>query len=197
MVFNGLDGSFAPKPIYRKDIPRKKKVNWDQVTNNEGIPILSFAMNGISPLQKVKFQRLEHDGAYVPNPAELLWICSKLKAEKVPNWGGFMSTFSKSTSTMPSSIVMLPIIDLNANDPTALYSLLKFIYRQCERLNYPETAVTFDQPLYIKSYEIVKHEKLPIFVRLCLPPGHEFPWFHRIPYGWQWIERCFGSSVCN
>ena len=108
MVFNGLDGSFGPKPIYRKDIPRKKKVNWDQVTNNEGIPILSFAMNGISPLQKVKFQRLEHDGAYFPNPAELLWICSKLKAEKVPNWAGFMSTFSKSTSTMPSSIVMLP-----------------------------------------------------------------------------------------
>ena len=92
--------------------------------------------------------------------------------------------------------MMLPIIDLNANDPTALYSLLKFVCSQCERLGISETAVTFDQPLYIKSFEIVKSEKMPIFVRLGA--FHQsMSFIGSIGYLMEGIERCVGGNLCD
>ena len=65
-----------------------------------------------------------------------------------------------------SHISMLPIIDLHATDPTALYSLLLFVSEQCTKLNIKVPCVTFDQQLYIKAFEIVSSKRMNIFVRL-------------------------------
>ena len=48
-------------------------------------------------------------------------------------------------------IMMLPLIDLNPNDETCIYSTLLYIIEQSKRLNIEIPSVTFDQPLNAHS----------------------------------------------
>ena len=50
---------------------------------------------------------------------------------------------------------MLPIIDIDATDPTGLYC-----YSLKKKLNIKMPSITFDQQLDIKAYEIVRSKKL-------------------------------------
>ena len=100
------------------------------------------------------------------NGRDIIWVCNRLCKPDSPSWAGFMSITSRSEPKSSSIVTMLPIIDLNASDPNSLFSLLSFIVEQCHKYNIPETAVTFDQPLFIKAFEIVHAESMPIFVRL-------------------------------
>ena len=69
--------------------------------------------------------------------------------------------------TLPKSrVTMLPIIDLHATDPSAIYSLLLYLIDQSTKLNIKVPCVTFDQQLYIKAYEIVASKNMSVFVRL-------------------------------
>ena len=77
-----------------------------------------------------------------------------------------MSSSCNGQVSPKSRVSMLPIIDLHATDPTALYSLLLFLKEQCKKLNIKVPCITFDQQLYIKAYEIVQSKKLGVFVRL-------------------------------
>lgn len=52
-----------------------------------------------------------------------------------------------------TSIMPVPFINLSASNPTTLYSALNFAANQCKTNNQP-CIVTFDQPLYIKSWKI-------------------------------------------
>ena len=61
---------------------------------------------------------------------------------------------------------MLPVMDLHATDPTALYSLLLFVDEQCKKLNIRMPCVTFDQQLYVIAYNIVSSKNMDIFFRL-------------------------------
>lgn len=83
-----------------------------------------------------------------------------------PSWSGYMSLTTNGQVLPKSHVSMLPIIDLHATDPTAIYSLLLYITDQCIKLNVKIPCVTFDQQLYIKAYEIVSSMKLNVFVRL-------------------------------
>lgn len=83
-----------------------------------------------------------------------------------PSWSGYMSSTFNGQVSPKFRLSMLPIIDLSATDPTALYSLLLFLKEQCKKLNIKVPCITFDQQLYIKAYEIVQWKRLGIFVRL-------------------------------
>ena len=83
-----------------------------------------------------------------------------------PSWPGYMSSTSRGGNQSTSAVTMLPIIDLYATDPTALYSLLSFITDECRKLNVSMPCVTFDQQHYVKAYEIVSSKNMNIFVRL-------------------------------
>ena len=79
---------------------------------------------------------------------------------------GYMSTVVTDQHFAKSYITMLPIINLPATDMTALHSLLVFVTEQSSKLNVPTPTITFDQPLYVKAYEIVSSTNMNIFVRL-------------------------------
>ena len=53
-----------------------------------------------------------------------------------------------------SEVLILPMIDLDPNDTTCIYSTLLYIQEQASRLNLPTACVTFDQPLWLKAMEI-------------------------------------------
>ena len=83
-----------------------------------------------------------------------------------PSWSGYMSATFNGQTLPESHVTMLPIIDLHATDPSALYSLLLYLIDQSSKLNIQVPCVTFDQQLYIKAYEIVASKKMKVFVRL-------------------------------
>ena len=97
---------------------------------------------------------------------DLLWASSYIFKSMCPSWSGYMSASFNDQPLPKSSVTMLPIIDLHATDPSALYSLLLYLIDQSNKLNIQVACVTFDQQLYIKAYEIVASKKLKIFV--CL-----------------------------
>ena len=64
-----------------------------------------------------------------------------------------------------SHIEYMPIIDLNPNSDTCIYSILHFVLQESQKTN--QTAcITFDQPLWLKAMRIIKAENLPIVCRL-------------------------------
>ena len=64
------------------------------------------------------------------------------------------------------SIDFLPIIDLDPNDETCIYSTLQFVIREAARLGIPTPCITFDQPLWQKATGIIKIENLNVVCRL-------------------------------
>ena len=57
-----------------------------------------------------------------------------------------------------SDVLMLPILDLNPNDKTCIYSVLLIVIEQSKKLSVT-TPITFDQPLWIKALEIITAKK--------------------------------------
>ena len=57
---------------------------------------------------------------------------------------------------------MLPIIDVNPNDETCIYSTLFFVIKQLKKLNVTTPSTTLDQSLWLKALEIITTKKLNI-----------------------------------
>eukprot|EP00111_Clytia_hemisphaerica_P004901 TCONS_00014092-protein len=77
-----------------------------------------------------------------------------------PSWPGYMRKVCTGTYPGQSSVSLLPIIDLNPNDMTCAYSTLVFVKSQSEFSGINTPVITFDQPLWIKAYEIIKEKSL-------------------------------------
>ena len=65
-----------------------------------------------------------------------------------------------------STITFSPIIDLNPNDESSIYSTLLFVIEQAKRVRVPVSCVTFDQPLWLKACGIIEEAGLDIVARL-------------------------------
>lgn len=74
-----------------------------------------------------------------------------------PMWSGIMQTISKGAHPGKSSIVILPIIDLNPSDPDCVYSTLTFFAKEAKKHNVTPVAA-FDQPLWWKAQLIIQNE---------------------------------------
>ena len=87
-----------------------------------------------------------------------------------PNWSGFLqcSTSAASSKGSTCSIDFLPIIDLNPSDESCIYFILLFVISRAKKLNVHTPSITFDQPLWIKAFDIIHAENLPI---VCKPGG--------------------------
>ena len=62
------------------------------------------------------------------------------------------------------NVTILPVLDLNPNDESSLYSTLLYIEDQVQKLGVPDFATTFDQPLWLKAMEIVEAKNMKKFV---------------------------------
>ena len=69
------------------------------------------------------------------------------------SWSRFMqaATKPKDERFKKESIDFLPIIDLDPNDETCIYSTLQFVIREAARLGIPTPCITSDQPLWQKA----------------------------------------------
>ena len=70
------------------------------------------------------------------------------------------------THVQKSTITFSPIIDLNPNDKSCIYSTLLFVIEQAKRMCVPVPCVTFDQALWLKTCCIIEEAGLDIVARL-------------------------------
>jgi hypothetical protein len=156
-------------------VPRWKHVAVDTLTC---IAIVPYKMPHISALSKLKMTSIESLREcilkYSPplsTKLNLVWHAGYHFQDEFglkPNWSGFVLNVSESSDSFHpvSEIRLLPIIDLNLNDLTSIYSTLLFVERQAKILNMPTACITFDQPLYSKAVEISLSSRMDVVCRL-------------------------------
>ena len=83
-----------------------------------------------------------------------------------PNWSGFMQKHLNGDYSGKATVTFLLIINLNSSDESCIYSTLLFVEQQARQLNIPTPCITFDQPLFIKAFEISKAKSMNIVIRL-------------------------------
>ena len=76
---------------------------------------------------------------------------------KVIETSGMMQFVQKGDHPGMSSVMFLPMIDVNPSDATCIYSTLKFLAEHAKYHN-ASHVVTFDQPLWWKALMIVDTE---------------------------------------
>ncbi|CAG2201846.1 unnamed protein product [Mytilus edulis] len=74
-----------------------------------------------------------------------------------PGWSGIMQMIHKGEYPGKSTVVFLPMIDMNSSDMSCIYSTLLFVSNQAHRYN-RTPVLTFDQPLYWKALTIIQNE---------------------------------------
>lgn len=90
---------------------------------------------------------------------DLLWKVSWLLRPRRPCWSGLMQLICKGDHPGQSSVIFLPMIDMDPTDMTCIYSTLKFVCKQAK--HYDVTPIiTFDQPLWWKAMSVIENEPL-------------------------------------
>ncbi len=113
-------------------------------------------MSEFDGLQFVHYPKLqEYDVKDHTANGDLLWnIYLSLRSPR-PAWVGMMQMIHKDDHPGQSSILFLPIIDMNSSDMTCLYTTLLYVSSHAK--HYGVTPIlTFDQPLWWKALIIQK-----------------------------------------
>ena len=123
------------------------------------------------------YLQLEPVTAYDPtSQVDVLWKTTLLLQSPRLAWSGMMKI-------LQSSVTCLPMIDLDPNDPSCIYSTLKFVSSQAGNVT---PVLTFDQPLYWKVLTINRLQPTDNALKdVVLGPG----WFH--------MDMSFLGSIGN
>ena len=160
-------------------IIKLKCVTASSLVKNRAIPIISYHTPDESGLWNLPFKSLNSlpypNVVSSPTCLDTIWHAGLYLANsnsKRPNWSGFMQAVYVPAGSYPhpADIHVLPIIDLNPNNVTCIYSTLCFIENQAKLLNMKTACITFDQPLWLKAVETVQSTKLNVVC--CLGAFH-------------------------
>ena len=84
---------------------------------------------------------------------DALWKASLLLHPKRPGWSGLMQMVQKGEYPGQCSVLYLPMIDMDPNDFSCIYSTLCYVSSHAKKYNVTP-IVTFDQPLWWKALQI-------------------------------------------
>ena len=97
----------------------------------------------------------------------LLWHSSHVFRDgDQASWSGFMQTYMTGDHPGKAQVLLLPIINLKPTDETCIYSTLLFVRSLSERYEMGTACITFDQPLWLKSVEIIQSKSLNVVCRI-------------------------------
>jgi len=134
-------------------IPRLSRCNSSVIIRNRSIPLLQYCSPTSSPLSTLSFSPwLNLKTPYImPDTCniDLMWHCSWFSQDEHarPNWSGFMYEYHAKFQSSPVAkcdIRLHPIIDMNPNDMSCVYSTLQFIISWCIDFGIVTPCVTFD-----------------------------------------------------
>ena len=144
-----------------------------EIVSKAKIPISWCNIPDIAALTKIRFKPIVE--LHSPQPFSLS-LCINLFCqlsfissadENRAQWNGFMQLHEHGKSHPgKSQVFMAPIINLNPSDENCIYTTLLFIRKQATSMNVATPSINFDQPLWLKAYEITKSKQLDIVVQL-------------------------------
>ena len=144
-------------------LPRSTKVRSAAVLGEFGqIPVLPFKRKVGTGLAKHivgEWRCLKPSSVKLAEHLDTLWVASfslyKPLGATCPNWSGFMQMAVQSLDFESSDINILPFINLDPTDLSTIYSALKYAQNLCDKHKLGICPVTFDQPLFIKSCDVI------------------------------------------
>ena len=86
---------------------------------------------------------------------DFLWIVCKPFVDNIPSYSAFMQSNIQGAHSGVSSVNFLPMIDMNPNDPSCIFSTLLHVLREAEKTR-SVPILTYDQPLFWKALLIVQ-----------------------------------------
>ena len=151
-------------------IPRRKIMRVGDLIRNCAIPIKPYVLPLSSGLSKISFKPfMELKSPYVipkDTSLDLMWHAARFLRNPIPSWSGYMSKVSSGDYPGKSHTQLLPIIDLDPNNLSCIYSTLLFVVNQAKHLNVKTPCMTFDLPLWQKSSEIAASSSFDIVLIL-------------------------------
>ena len=168
----GIIASVTPGTKHSQLVPRRK-VNSDDLCTTGRIQIQHQG----SPSQAVEIKYNSIVIKEVQDPTanlDILWKTSLLFGLSRPAWSGMMQLSHRGNHPGQSSVTFLPMIDMSSNDPTCIFSTLKFVSEHAQQHNVTP-IITFDQPLWWKALMTIMSEPLGSDLRkivLCLGGFH-------------------------
>ncbi|KAK6186306.1 hypothetical protein SNE40_008368 [Patella caerulea] len=133
----------------------RKPVGLLDITEDTKIPVHQYhAANRLR--SSLQFEKVCLDEIpIIDRKIDILWEMSFRYKSVSPNWSGMMHMIHANMQHPGKfSVYLLPMIDLQSSDKTCIYSTLRYICGIAHTNKIP-AIVTFDQPLYWKSREIV------------------------------------------
>ena len=136
---------------------RRTDIKVEEITEKAKIDI-KYYREECKGLLKVKFEELMttliHD---LTLELDLLWQACWLLRPHRPSWYGVMHMVHQGSFPGQSSVLFMPMKDMNPSDKTCIYSTLHYICAEAER-NKTTPVLTFDQPLWWKALSIISSE---------------------------------------
>lgn len=150
----GMIAMVTPGTKHIKSVPRVKVSSKD--IERVGKVNIKHFMSDAEGAESFTYKEVKNPNVSEPfTNIDLLWKSSLLLKVKSPQWSGFMQLVHKGNHPGTSSIQFLPIIDMDPNDLSCIYSTLKYVTHQARQHN-TLPVVTFDQPLWLKAFKMVE-----------------------------------------
>lgn len=167
-VATPLSTDMLPQEPLVKRSTKRLKVN--QLIKNKGIPIIPYNGPSVRDLPKFTFVPLQELQVSFTLPrglsSDMLWQISWILDVFQTQWSGFMSLIDNNEKPTKQNTYFQPMIDLNPNDETCVYSTLLYVQSHATKLGIPVPSVTFDQPLWLKAITIAEAKGMDIVCRL-------------------------------
>lgn len=124
------------------------------------MPLQVFERNNESGLKNITILDLDKihpiSSEVVPSAYDFLSRYGKCAGfSSIPGWNGFMEQATISEPFQKSQVLCLPFINSPPSDYDTIFTALRSASEKCKSLNQRTCFVTFDQPLYIKSRDII------------------------------------------
>ena len=148
----GIIAAVTPAVKTSRPIPRMN-VSPEELQEVGRIRIHMYSSNMFENLQ---YKALPNIAGYVES-ADLLWKTTWLLRDEKTSWNGTMQMITKEEHPGKASILFMPMIDMDPNDESCIYSTLTWISDHAKKNNVTP-VVTFDQPLWYKANSIVTSE---------------------------------------
>lgn len=152
----GIIATFSPGKLPSKSIPRVK-VSAEDIKQVGRINIKYFQSQHTGKSVTTYKELAAMEVSDPTDQIDLLWDVSLMLESRRPAWSGMMQSFHKGAHHGISSILFLPIIDLDPGNMSCILSTLTYISDQAKRYGV-DPVITFDQPLFWKAKVIVDSE---------------------------------------
>ena len=155
---------------FRTMTSREKWKSTSEITAVKAIQIKQYLYDGIKAFASIKFKSIKFlkitSEIYKSRKVDLLWQMRYFFKNQQPDWSDFIQRHTIGEHPEEATLNFLSIINLNSSDESRIYSTLLFVEQQAQQLNVPRPCITFDQPLFIKAFEISKAKDMNIIIRL-------------------------------